>query len=286
MVAAQLDAVNVDNQIVPVVQAPLGQFLEPLARRQRLRKHPQRRAAGGSSKSGAKRDSKWCIGRARGDRHRSAKPKPCRQPVRQMSPIRQRTRCEGRAAEWNTGDGRERERFHPMMDIVNTDCSVFVLPYKAILDCPIDSDSEPCYVGSPGEKGSLRKPPFSERTMSRTASLFLVPAVLLLALAASASAELPASPTEGDATVTTSTTTVAPASECVEPASAEAGETVPAGVVPACSEAMLEIIQGMVEEQCGEEGGAAIAVCTVGGADISILCGDVDVVRSGGGGVN
>jgi len=239
--------------------------------------------AGGSSKSGAKRDSKWCIGRGRGDRHRSAKPEavPSTGEANVPHSAAAMLRGEGRGVEHR---GRTRAgavsphdgyRQHRLFGVCSTLRGNF---WTALLTAiPIH-----VYFGPPEEKGSLRKPPFSERTMSRTASLFLVPAVLLLALAASASAELPASPTEGDATVTTSTTTVAPASECVEPASAEAGETVPAGVVPGCSEAMLEIIRGMIDEQYGDEGGAAIAKCTDAGGDIHIMCGDVDVVRSGG----
>ena len=120
--------------------------------------------------------------------------------------------------------------------------------------------------------------------MSKTKSWFLFPTALLLAFAVFVRADLSASPTEGDASVTPSLATFGAASECVASSFGPGAAAVSSGAAFDCSDATLGLVEQMLDEECGEEGGTAMVQCEGGKVEMVAMCGDVDIVTTGGSG--
>lgn len=120
--------------------------------------------------------------------------------------------------------------------------------------------------------------------MSKTKSWFLFPTALLLAFGVFVSADLSASSNEGDASVNTSVATLGSVSECVASSFGPSGTVVSSGAMFECSDATLDYVGQMLDEECGEEGGTAMVQCDDGQIEMVAMCGDVDVVTSDGSG--
>ena len=120
----------------------------------------------------------------------------------------------------------------------------------------------------------------SESVMSKTKSLVLFPTALLLAFAVFVSADLSATPTEGDATVITSIATLGSVSECVVSSFGPSGNAVSSGAAFDCSDTTLALLAQMLDE----EGGTALVQCDGGQIELVAICGDVHVVTSDGSG--